>query len=91
MNDKLKELLASRRLWSALVPCAMAALCFKQGLISADKMVTWLEVAWGIYSGSLGVEHAAKVLQEGKVLVAGEYLSTADTDRPPPPSTEDDS
>lgn len=62
MPDKLKELLASRRFWSAVVAALAAVACHRSGSIDADRMVAWLEMAMGIYSGSVGLEHAAKVM-----------------------------
>ncbi len=62
MPDKIKELLGSRRLWSALAAALVAVLCQRSGMIDADRMATWLEMAFGIYSGSVGLEHVAKVM-----------------------------
>lgn len=82
--EKLKELFASRRLWAAVAGCAMAVVCFKQGLIGADKMVSRLEISWGVYSGSLGIDHAAKVLGEGKAKLVSSIVleSTIQEDGP---------
>ncbi len=59
---KLGELLGSRRLWAAIVSAAAAIICFAMGLIDAERMAGWLEIAGGIYAGSLGIEHAGGVI-----------------------------
>ena len=75
---KLTALIASRRLWAALASAAAAIICFGMGLIDAGRMAGWLEIAAGIYAGSLGIEHAGAVVA-GAARAAGEGRSERTT------------
>jgi hypothetical protein len=59
--SKSTELLKSRRFWVAIVSAAAAVACFALGYVGPDRMASWLEIAFGIYAGSLGLENASAV------------------------------
>jgi len=62
---KLRELLASRRLWAALAVSIAAVVMHGLGLIDAERMATMMEWAGLGYGGAVGLEHAARSFEPG--------------------------
>lgn len=62
--SKFQELVASRRLWVALISTVIALWLFYTGQIDSAQLSTWLEMASGVYGGSVGIEHALKTWAE---------------------------
>lgn len=59
--SKLSELLQSRRLYAAAGGVIAAIVLHRMGAIDAGQMAKWIETAFELYAGSIGIEHAAKV------------------------------
>ena len=75
---KLDELLTSRRFGGSLLGVLAAVLCYRYGLIDADKAALWIEHAVELYVAMIGGEHVAKAWRDnGPQLIA--KIPKADT------------
>ena len=58
--NKLSELLVSRRFGGSIAGVVAAVLCYRSGLIDADKAAVWIEHALELYVTMIGGEHVVK-------------------------------
>lgn len=62
--SKLAELMTSRRFLGSLASAVAAVVCFRYGLIDADKAAAWVEHSVGIYVLMIGGQDVAKAWRE---------------------------
>lgn len=74
--SKMKTLLQSRRFWTAAVSAVAACVLYALGIITPEKLTTWLEVTIGGYGTAISAEHVAAVLKPGKTDAGREAADT---------------